>query len=221
MKRNFSYSEMHLWEYDRAAYERQYVLGEDQETTQKMELGTIIHAVIEEPRYPWLKELLEKGYTPRQIAVARKLITKALRKRPVESEVVLTVKTPTGTSLLVKMDGLDRAGRVLTEFKTSDRAKRWTQWAVDTADQLSFYAYAYHLVYHAYLREIMLYFLNTTKGTMETFHTARGPKDLDHIATKIERVCDEIHAAGLWEKRLSRKEREKKNQLSLLGGEVV
>lgn len=210
MKKYFSYSEMNQWDRDKSAYIRQYVDGVYDPPNQAMELGTIIHATIEDPKFPWLMAIQQKGLDVDIVSV-RKAINKLMRKRGGEREFTMTAKTAFGTSLLAIFDGFQKSGRTLDEYKTSDHDS-WNQYRVDTNDQLSFYAYIYHLRFHQFFQEMKLHAVNVKKGTVHTFKTTRGPKDIEYISDKIERICDEIHSAGLWEKRLSRKEREKEKQ---------
>lgn len=215
MKKYVSYSELRSWEYDRDEYYRQYILGEPFEPNAAMELGTIIHATIEDPKFNWLKELVDRGYEEDRIKVVRRLVNKAMRKRPPKSEVTITAKTQFGTSLLAKLDGLDKKGRVLWEYKTTEKPGRWNQHSVDTNEQISFYAHVFRLKYHAYFSDIMLVAIDTLKGNVKTYHTARGPRDIDYMAEKVERLCDEIHQAGYWNLRLSKAERLSANQIAL------
>jgi hypothetical protein len=205
MKKYFSHSEYYLWHKDKQKYYERYVLGIEEPKTPAMELGTLIHKCVEEPRYPWLQELRAKGYSYSEIEPIRKLMTKI--KRPPESEVVMTVD-----GLIGIFDGLDKQKKILYEFKTSRRD--WTQFQVDTNSQLSFYAYIWKKIFHGHFSDIVLYSLNTERGTIKTFRTNRGPADIKDIERRIKKTIKEIQAEGWWEKRLSRDD--KNNQQNLM-----
>ena len=210
MKRFFSHSEFYLWNRDRQKYIDRYVKGIEEPKTRPMILGTIIHKTIEEPRYPWLQEMKKEGFDYDEIYVVRKLLNKV--KRPPKSEVTFTTKDE-DLSLITIFDGLDKENKILYEYKTSKRD--WTQYQVDTNTQLSFYAYVWQKLFHSYFSDIILFSLNTEKGTIKTFHTTRGPKDIWDIKEKIEKTHQEMKSAGIWEKRLSRQDKILQSNLTI------
>ncbi len=208
-KKYFSWSELSSWCYSQEEYIKQYIDGAPFVPNAKMKLGTIIHAAIEDPKYPWFAKIEDDAELEKvDVQMVQKVLRKLAIKRAEDREVPMTAKTPYGTSLFAIFDGFNRETGVLHEYKTTDKDK-WNQALVDEHEQLSFYAYLYRLKFHGYFREMHLHAINVKKGTVTTFRTARGPKDIQYIADKIERVCDEIAQMGLWRKRLSRKEREK------------
>ena len=207
MKQYLSYSEYWLWKNDKERYIKQYIEGEPQPTNEKMRIGTMVHKVIEDKRYDWLKEARDMGLSVEQVTKLRKIIDKIEPKRPQESEVVMRAMTSQGVKLLGIFDGFNKKGRELDEFKTYDTEYRWTQRVVDTNEQLSFYAYIYRLTYHTYFREIRLHAMNVKKGTVRTYITARGPKDISEIAYKIHECVNQMKREGIWTKRLSAHER--------------
>lgn len=215
MKQYLSYSEMRLFFQDRVEYQRRYLEGIEGEQNPAMKLGTLIHKTIEEPRYPWLKEAREMEIRGRRLLALRKLITKAMDKRPPEGEVSMIATTRTGIKLFAIYDGLDRKNKVLYEYKTSDRPELWNQRIVDDHKQLSFYSYMYHLNTHGFFKEINLYYLNTAKGTIKHFRTARGPRDIEFIEGMVENCVSKLKELGWWEKRLSKEDKAKKFNLTL------
>lgn len=206
MKKYFSYSEMRLWLKDKDEYIRQYVEGEERESTPEMILGTIIHNVLENPYHPWIREL-EANNMAERIPTITKLLGKMAFKRLPDPEFSITAKTKSGVLLFSKFDGFDKKQKLLAEYKTSDRPELWNKRIVDHHKQLSFYAYVYHRTYHSFFREIHLHYLNTAKGTLRTFTTARGIRDLRHIEDIIESVISEMKREGVWERRLSREDK--------------
>ena len=198
---------MRLWERDKEEYVRQYVEGITPEPEPWMRLGSVIHSTLETPEYPWMKEMVEENLG--DIVAVRKALNKMSKKLVGEPEVTLIGKTAYGTSLMAVLDRLDRTDKIMSEYKTTNKKGSWTQWRVDNDDQLSFYAYVYKLTYHSFFKEIRLHEIDTVGGCVKVLLTARGPRDIGYIAEKVERVCDEIHDAGFWEKRLSREDREK------------
>ncbi len=215
MKEYISYSEMNLWYRDRAEYYRQYIQGIMKEPEPNQILGKIIHATIANPKYRWVKELKEQGYRGKRMVIIRKLMNGLMTKCPPDSEVGMRAITRDGIKLFAIFDGLDREGRVLYEYKSTDKQMAWMQPRVDRDEQLSFYAYVYHLVFHNYFREIRLIRANTKTGKTKTFYTSRGPKDIEYIADKIRKCVQEMKDNDIWEKRLSSKERSMLSQTKL------
>lgn len=216
MKSHISYSELSLWYRDRNEYYRQYIEGIESVPNEGMKVGKIIHSVVDDPRYDWLKELRLMGYNHSQIAPIREAITKLMTKRAPEREVCYRATMKDGTKLFCIFDGLGKPDRKLFEYKTSVESQEyWTQKYVDYHKQLSFYAFAYWLNTHHFFKEINLYYADLAKGNVKTIETARGRRDIDFIQEWIEQGIGQIKSAGLWEKRLSRKEIAEKRNLKL------
>ena len=212
MKKYFSYSELKQYLWDREKYIKQYIEGEEFVPNKEMQLGTIIHQAMADKKFDWLKELKAKGLYDRR-KIVRKILDKGEKYRPKQSEITMVAKE-NDVSYLSIFDGLDKQNRELDEFKTSDK-ENWNQGIVDYHMQLSFYAYVYWLNCHQYFREIRLHYINTKKGTWQVFKTARSRRDLTEIKHKIIKVIDELHLQGLWDERLSREDRDKKNNLKI------
>lgn len=218
IKEYLSYSEMRLFFQDRDAYYRRYVRGESDPGTKEQRLGTIVHATMEQPLYPWLHQMRKSGeFTKRECVTAAKMID-GLRSRMAgegyEHEAVviasLTVKDG-GSEIPVKLlsvfDGLNRNTHKLGEIKTTRTPARWSQLAVDTNEQLSFYAMVYQLACHRFFTEITLYRVNTQTGSAKVYRTARGPMDIWAIRGRVCECVRELNRLGWWQLRLSRKER--------------
>lgn len=214
MKQYLSFSELYLWHKDKDQYIRQYVLGEEFQSNPAMELGSLIHKVLEEPRYPWLKEAKEMGLKNNKILAIRKIVTKMAFTRPKESEVSIRT-TNHDPELFSIFDGFDREQRVLYEFKTTANPKSYSQWRVDTHMQLTFYAYIYHQIYHQYFRDIFLYVCDTSKGGVKVYKTARGWKDIEFMGNYIRETKQQMVDAGVWEKRMSKEDKIKSKNLTL------
>lgn len=211
-KQNFSHSEMWLWRYDQDAYVRQYIKGYADDPGPKAHLGQIIHSAIQDPTYPFVEEMKKERYTKKQIFNVRKIVDKV--PTPEEPEYVLRAELD-GVQLIGFVDGWDGALREMDEYKTTDNKDRWNQRLVDTSTQLSFYAVIRNLAFHDYFREMRLWRCNTATGTVKRFTTARGYQDVRLFKDEIRRTIEEIRRAGLWELRLSRKERDTINQQTL------
>lgn len=215
MKSTFSYTEMDLWIRDPNAYIRRYVEGIEDPPSDPMKLGRTIHKALEQPDYDWAAELQKDGFTEHKQSVVKKLLKKMEGKRLVGGEVTLRATTPNGVQLISILDGYDHPNKILGEYKTSDWTGQWTQYRVDENTQLSFYAYVFKLIYFSFFKDIQLHALNTQNGTVKSFHTARGPKDIAHIADLIDKTVQEMKDAGVWEQRLSREDKIKKNMTPL------
>lgn len=194
---------MRLWQKDREQYIRQYVNGEESPTSKEMMLGTIIHNALENPYYNWRKALEENDLLIKEQIVLI-LLGKMAFKRLEQGEFGITAKTKSGIILFSKFDGFDKKNKILGEYKTSERPELWSQRIVDMHLQLTFYAYVYRLTYRSFFREIQLHYLNTAKGTVKTYITSRGLKDLQYIEKMIEQTVSEMKQEGIWEKRMSK-----------------
>jgi len=213
MKKYVSYSELDCWERSRSDYVKRYVEGEEFKPNRLMEVGTMIHKVIEDPLYPWLEEARRLGFGGPELMTLRKTITKAMAKRPVASEVILTAKLE-DFELFVKMDGYDPNTLELDEYKTTDKS-HWYEWQVHKNFQLDFYALCLWQNRHDFFTRIRLHEINWAKGTAHTFKTARSYTDISRTRYRVIDIVKAIREAGLWDKRLSRADRDKMANLKL------
>ena len=215
MKDYISFSEMRTFFSSKKEYYDRYILGLPYEPNKAQQLGKIVHAFIEDPRYRWLPELKSLGYTKRDLFPIRKALSKLSPKRPPKSEVVLRAETKEGIKLLSIFDGLDKEERTLYEYKTTSEDKAWTQYRVDSNEQISFYGLVYYLNFHKFFKEVKFYQIDIKKGNVKTFYTTRGPKDLEAIKFRINECVVDLKRLGWWDKRLSTKERSVENNLKL------
>jgi len=213
---------MYLFYKSKDEYYKQYILGEEiprkPEEQNKMDVGSAIHAYLEDPKYNLVKKLKELGISGKRLVAIKKGITKAEAKKLPEQEVMIFADLK-GIKLLAKIDGFDKKCYNIDDYKTTDaidKYRRWSQWRVDHNEQMSFYALVNKLAYHKYPRVIRILELHTIKGTCKVFETARGPADLKIIEDKIVRCVNELKVCGWWDRRLSRKERETKNQIKMV-----
>jgi CRISPR/Cas system-associated exonuclease Cas4 (RecB family) len=213
MKKYFSYSEFSCFFWNKDEYYKRYILGEQEEPNEKMKIGKIIHSYLEDNYYPLTKEFKELGLDNKRIVVIKKMLDKIEPKLLPEHEKIIFADLK-GINLMAIFDGFDKRG-LLDDYKTTDEHK-WEQWKVDYNKQMSFYALVYKLCYHKYFRQIRIWELNTIKGTVKHYETARGPRDLKYIEAEILRAIYEIKNLNWWERRLSRKEREMKNQIKMV-----
>lgn len=207
MKRSVSYSELSCWERDKQEYEDRYIRGIEKEPTREMKIGTMVHRVISAPDYEWLKTAKELGVP---IPETTKVINKALAVRPDDVDVKMIAKLK-DVEIFISMDALDKRNRVMDEYKTTDKPHWWPS-QVHTFFQIDIYALVYYLVNHQFLREINLRELDYMKGNMRTIKTIRSDRDNRATSDRVLGIVSEIKKAGLWEKRLSRKERYAINQ---------
>ncbi len=214
MKKYLSYSEIYLWQRDRTEYIERYVKGLPGPTTQPMELGKLIHATIEEPRYPWLRQAKDMKMTNPRIMAVRKIVTKMSSVQPSHREYGMRTSNHE-PELFAILDGFDKKERILYEYKTTENPKSWSQWKVDNHLQLSLYAYIFYHNTHQYFSDIQLFVCNTKRGFVKTYHTARGPRDIQETGRLIDRVYNEMKEAGIWDKRVSRKDIDKAKNLQL------
>ena len=212
MKKFISYSEYLTWKNYRERYYDTYIKGIKNEPNEAMILGSVIHKALEEPKYEWIREL-KKNNLGNKIKIVRKLLDKAESKKVGKPEFTLIAKKD-DLKIFSIFDGFDKKERILNEWKTSDNEK-WSQKQLDIHLQLSFYAWVYYLTYHQFFTEIRLHFLNTKKGTIKTYKTVRSITDIKAIEKDVLKIVREIKDNGLWEKRLSKDDKCKENNLKL------
>lgn len=213
MKQYFSYSEFYQWNNYRDDFYKNYIEGKDFEPTDAMKLGSLVHKAIEEPNYPWKKELKELGMAERSLAI-RKILDRVAIEDIEVHEKKLFATTPKGIELFGILDGFSDFG-YMNEFKTTDNSLYYNQRVADCQKQMSFYAYMYWLSYFQYFKRIRLMCLNVKKGTVQFYDTVRSSLDLKKIEEEIHTAVAEMKAEGVWEKRLSREERAQINQTKL------
>lgn len=211
-----SASELQLWRKDKDAYYKQYILGEYEPANAKMELGSLVHKAIEDPMYPWLKEMTDRQYSDETIKAVRKILDKADKIRAPEREVGMRATTAGDIPLIAIFDGFNKADRELDEYKTTDNKFRWNQYRVDVNFQLSFYAYVFYLNFHSFFTEMRLHQLNVASGSVKTFRTTRSRTDIETMDRLVTHAVAEMKVSGLWDKRLTKEERLKKQNLQLL-----
>lgn len=209
MKEYLSYSELDLWYRDKPEHYRRYVEGIFPEPTEQMKLGTMIHKVMEDPKYDWLKELRE-NYPHIEIAPIRKAIDKLMAKRDKDgAEHEAKYRAELGDiKLFCVFDAFDKSERLLTDYKTSFRAKAWTPSRADYDKQFSLYALAHWLNTHSFFKTVTVRSIDLSKGNVETIETARDRMSIDFISKWIEIGVYDMKQAGVWEKRLSKEERD-------------
>lgn len=214
-----SASELALWRKDKNLYYKRYILGETEPPNEKMKLGTLIHKAIENPKYPWLKIMVDEKYDDTTIRMVRKIMDKIDMEgkfRDGKPEVVLRAETENGIPLIAIPDRLNKVTRKMRDYKTTDNKFRWNKYRVDVNFQLTFYAYVYHLLYHQYFTEMFLDRIYTVTGTILSIPTIRSKTDIDMMDRIVHRSVAEMKAAGIWEKRLTKEERLKENQLKII-----
>lgn len=212
-----SYSELSSFLWNKEEWKSRYIDGVTEPPNDKMVLGKIVHKALEDDKYPWKMAL--KELPSQNPYIIRQILNKMMDKRPPLTEttkggrilpcreVRVTAETKDGTKLLAYWDGFNREGKILFEYKTSAEVGQWQPWKVDYNRQLSMYAYLYMLKWHSFFREIRLFFLNTEKGTVETFITARDRMSIDRVAKEIKDAVAEMKSLGLWELRKTTAER--------------
>ena len=208
-----SASELSMWRKDKTLYMKRYVEGEAEEPNEQMKLGTLVHKAIENPTYPWLKEMV--SYPPETIKAVRKILDKEWKLRNGEPETVMRATTQNDIPLIAIFDCFNKAERTLDEYKITANKFRWNQYRVDVNFQLSFYAYVYYLNFHSYFTEMRLHQLNIATGSVKTFKTVRSKADVETMDRLVHYAVVEMKNAGVWEKRMTKDQRLKKNQLTM------
>jgi len=215
-----SWSELSLFERDRDAWRRRYIDGVSDAATAEMEFGTLIHGAIENPHLPLVEILTKKGHAISEIQLVRKIMNRLESRRPIASEQVVKAETRTGIPLIAIFDGLNKYHRELDEYKTTTNKDAWKQYQVDTNGQLSFYAYVWKLTMHSYFREMRLhriyYNFKELEYGVSTLYTTRGPADISVMADRIDRAVAAMKMYRLWDKRLTKKQRNALGQKKLI-----
>ena len=205
-KSHFSQSELYLWHHDKDAYIHKYVEGIEEEMPRRAVFGGLIHKSIEKDTFPVFEELKKQGFTKGEALVTRKVLDKVYRAPEREVPLFSELK---GVKFIAVLDGLDRPAREMHEYKTTDNPNSWTQHRVDYLDQISFYVWVWRTTFHSFLRA-KLHRINTKSGAIKVYETSRGIRDINFIQDKVFETISDMKTCGVWEKRLSRKEREEK-----------
>lgn len=196
---------MNLFWRDQAKWYKRYILGEQDEATDAMKLGKIIHKALEVPGFNWILEMRNMGASAKQRLAARKILTQM--NFPPESKPEQPLIATDGD---IKMFGIiDRywpETRVMWEFKTTDRSSTWTQYRVDTNEQLSFYAYMLWQSRREYFSSMHLAVLNTKIGSTRVYTTVRSRADIVMIKEKVQKTVEKMKLLGLWNRRVSHKD---------------
>lgn len=208
MKKFFSFSEGVLWHKDRAEYLRRYVEGKEVAATREQLLGTLIHEGIADPHFPIIEKMKEAKFPVAMRFKARKILNNVTRFP--EREKMFVGNLPDkfgGEAIGAVFDGLDSQERRLGEYKTTAVKEAWSQWRVDRNPQLSFYAGIWWCIYRSFFREMVLYRIDVNGATIKKYMTARGPADIQEAFSFAAQTISEMKRAGIWEKRLSYRER--------------
>ena len=211
MKKYVSYSELTLWERDREEYINRYIKGGETTPNVDMLIGTMIHNVVEDPRFEWLKQAREEfGFRGKKLLNLRKCITKLMITRPPETAAIMTADLD-DFKLFIEMDGYSRKEKELDEYKTTKKS-HWYPWQVHTNFQLDFYALTFYLRTHQFFREIRLREVDYGKGNIITHKTTRSYRDNKRTEDRIKSIVSEMKSLGIWKLRLSRQDRDKLKQ---------
>lgn len=213
--KSLSWSEYYLFNHNKQEYYDRYILGIKQPPNKKMELGSLIHQAIEDPKFPWLETMKQLKYKRKQQFNVRKILDKMNKYLPYgnehyNSEVGMMADLD-DIKLFGIFDALHTKDHILYEFKTTDQEDRWTQWKVNTSPQLQFYSLIYSLTYHRFFRQIRLFSINTAKATVSLIETQMGYYDIEHIKAKINATVGQLKALGWWYKRVSSRPKETNN----------
>ena len=214
-----SYSETKLWYKNKDEYVRRYVLGQENEPTFDQMIGKIVHAALEEPRYPWLKQMREMKCRPKLVANAGIILRKMAPRLLPEREVVLVGTTRYKIKLLTIFDGLHRKEKRLQDYKTygaTDKGHEpWNQYIVNDHFQFSFYAWNWSLIFHSFFSDIEIDTINLGKGRVKVFHTARSMRDIEAVEHWAMEAIREMKHEKVWDKRLTRQQRMRLKQSKL------
>lgn len=178
-----SWVQMNLWERDPQRYIRQYIYGEESPANKYMELGKR------------LAERIETGAETKDELLERVVIFLPTEKEK-EFEIYADIK---GIPLFGKLDSFNPETKVVREIKTG---KKWTQSAVDKADQLTFYSVLVFQKYGELPKRIFLDWVETIEddelrftGKVETFETKRDMADIISFYQRIKKAWAGIQEA--------------------------
>lgn len=184
---------------------KRYILGEQIEPSLQMKTGTAIHEWLDDPKYPIIRILKELKYTKGEIITMRKMLDKATKKRAPSREVVLRAEVVKGIPVMIIIDNFWKEGGI-EDWKTTSNPGQWSGFKADYSDQLSLYAAVYKKKFFKYPRWLAIHELELTKGTVKSYYTARGPRDIKHINDKVREYKSQCEKLGLWTERKSREE---------------
>lgn len=217
MKSYISHSELSAFYSDRMEWHQRYIEGIWEPPNRAMKVGSLGHRWLEDNRVPLVKRLKEFDYDSKMIFNAKKALEKANKKAYPKKEKTLTAELKSGIKLLAIYDEHDPDTHAIGDHKITESKKDqyFTQWKLDDPetrysyyDQITFYALVYRIAFHRFPSSIRVNKIYLSKGNCKTLYTARGPADVKYILGKIKHFKSWCEEKDLWDKRLSRKERD-------------
>lgn len=193
-----SWSEFSLYERDREAWHKKYILGLQDPPTSPMRRGTYIHEMLftgkkkpnETSKQRQIHDRIEEHY-------------KMLQPYPFQHEVQIHTEYD-GIPLLGYLDGYNRDKAALFELKTGGLL--WTEEQVDNHDQLHFYSILLMCQGWPH-RTTWLGTAAWNTGTYILYERTANDVRKFALLNRIEKVVSEMKANDLWKMRLGSHER--------------
>jgi len=188
-----SYSAFELYQTDPMEFYQQYFIGRIDRTTPKMTLGKIFQEAWSNPKYDYVTELKNEGFTSNQA----RIITTALgHKQTVQLPKSKCEKKHTvigeglNYPILGIFDGDDEAAQLVVENKFG---APWNQQRVDSHRQLTWYALIVKIK-RGYIPKLLLQSINSKTGIPSKYWTRRTRFDIDCLVHDINNMVARVEA---------------------------
>ncbi len=181
-----SYSAKELWEKDRERFIRKYFKGEDTDfSSEALSYGTQVAETLDGSRET-------EDY-------AMEMLKTILPSHSIKDKAFTALFE--GIPLLIKPDALEPEPLQIAEYKTG--VTKWTQKKAEKHSQLHFYKLGAELFYGKKVKEIVLYWIPTTRengrtemtGELESFKVEVTDEAMEKLKSEIRQTAKEISDA--------------------------
>lgn len=208
-KDHFSYSRLWCWLRDPQQYYRQYVLGIQDPSNDRMVLGSIFSDAYADKEFDFRAALIkpQKYYKncPENLTFTSdyaRIMEKALNHRNLlrlpksmcEQKVYVESKI---CPLMAKHDGRDDKGKNVLIIENK-YGTPWTEQKANTEDQITFYSYVDWLL-TGKIPLVRLQSVNKKNGEVQAFEVYKTKKDFQILEEKINYIYQNI-MAGVYER---------------------
>ena len=190
-----SYSAWDLYLRDPMEFYMQYFVGRVDKATDKMTLGKIFQEAWSDPKYNYIKELRDAGFTSNWARIIKTALehpqTIRLPKRKCEKKLIvqgLGLNWP----VMGIFDGDDEDARLIVENKFG---APWNQARADEAKQLTWYAMVCKIK-RGYIPKQVLQSINSKTGIPSQYWTRRTNFDIDKLVGEINEMIANVEAGN-------------------------
>ena len=180
------------------AYYKQYIEGIREPPNQKMILGSVIHKMIEDPKYHW-KQALNNAYFTSDIVRA---VSKIEIPNVDINELDLTIEGELPCRAIIDGVDIDLDDDIVMGYEWKTSSSYWTQEKSDEHKQITHYCYCLWKKYKR-LIPFRLLSINTKNGKHRSFYTPRTMEQIMAWEQNLIAFRDDLINRGWWDKKIS------------------